>query len=55
MAKTLSLLDQVTTLTNGEEEAIAGPATQGWVRLSTQQEQVGTSQMNFEETYEHYT
>ncbi|RLM61207.1 hypothetical protein C2845_PM14G08480 [Panicum miliaceum] len=39
----------------------AGPVTQGWVRLSTQQEQAGpshqagTSQMNFEETYEHYT
>jgi hypothetical protein len=40
---------------------VAGPATRGRVRLSTQEEQAGpshhacTSQMNFEETYEQYT
>jgi hypothetical protein len=41
--------------------SVADPATLGWLWLSTQQEQAGpshqagTSQMNFEETYEHYT
>jgi hypothetical protein len=40
--------------------SVAGPVSQGWVRLSTQQEQAGpshqagTSHMNLEETYEHY-
>jgi hypothetical protein len=41
--------------------SVASPGTRGRVRLSTQQEQAGpshqagTSQMNFKETYEHYT